>query len=54
MLPGYGAKSSQVADGVFFTIGPDKQLDAWESYLKETEGSSARLYRIYGRDFWMQ
>jgi Zn-dependent M16 (insulinase) family peptidase len=53
MLPGYGAKSSQVADGVFFTIGPDKQLDAWEQYLKAAEGSGTMLYRLYGRDFWM-
>ena len=46
-------KSADVADGSFMVIGPDKQLDAWESYLKSTEGASAKLYRLYGRDFWM-
>ena len=53
MVPGYGAKSANVADGLFFTIGPDKQLDAWEAYLKATEGGGTKLYRLYGRDFWM-
>ncbi|HEU4520695.1 MAG TPA: hypothetical protein VFT12_01760 [Thermoanaerobaculia bacterium] len=52
-IPGYNVKASEVANGVFFVIGPDKQLDAWEEYLKETEGSESRLYRLYGRDFWM-
>jgi hypothetical protein len=42
-----------VADGGFMVIGPDKQLDAWEGYLKSTEGPDAKLYRLYGRDFWM-
>jgi hypothetical protein len=53
LLPGYDAKGLDRSGGSFFVIGPDKQLDAWESYLKSTEGSSAKLYRIYGRDFWM-
>ena len=53
VIPGYGMKSADVADGLFMVIGPDKQLDAWESYLKSTEGASAKLYRLYGRDFWM-
>jgi Zn-dependent M16 (insulinase) family peptidase len=53
MLPGYGAPSSRVADGVFFTIGPDRQLDAWERYLREVEGPQAKLHRLYARDFWM-
>ena len=53
IVPGYGGKSGQVADGAFMVIGPDKQLDAWEAYLKATEGPQAKLYRLYGRDFWM-
>jgi Zn-dependent M16 (insulinase) family peptidase len=53
ILPGYGRKSAEVADGTFMVIGPDKQLEAWEAYLKATEGPEAKLYRLYGRDFWM-
>ena len=52
MLPGYSA-NAEVPDGVYFVIGPDKQLDAWETYLKATEGPSTKLHRLYGRDFWM-
>jgi hypothetical protein len=53
IVPGYDKKASEVADGSYMVIGPDKQLDAWEQYLKATEGDGAKLYRLYGRDFWM-
>ena len=53
LLPGYGMKSGNVADGAFMVIGPDRQLDAWERYLKASEGAETKLYRLYGRDFWM-
>ena len=53
VLPGYGIKGKDVAGAVFFTIGPDKQLDAWEAYLKSAEGAETRLERLYPRDFWM-
>ena len=52
-MPGYGRKSADVVDGAFMVIGPDKQLDAWERYLKASEGAATKLYRLYGRDFWM-
>jgi Zn-dependent M16 (insulinase) family peptidase len=53
-LPGYGGvKGKDVAGAVYFTIGPDKQLDAWEAYLKNAEGAETRLVRLYPRDFWM-
>lgn len=52
MLPGYGGKPGEVPGGVYFVIGPDKQLDAWDRYLRDTEGS--RLHKLYGRDFWMK
>lgn len=52
-LPGYGVKGREVADAYYFTIGPDKQLDAWEGYLRNAEGSDTKLYRLYPRDFWM-
>ena len=51
MLPGY-AKGSEVPGGIYFVVGPDKQLDAWDAYLKESSG--ARLHRLYGRDFWVE
>ena len=53
LLPGYDAKGLDRSDGSFFVIGPDRQLDAWEQYLREVEGPGARLQRLYGRDFWM-
>jgi hypothetical protein len=53
VLPGYNVKGKDVADAVYFTIGADKQLDAWESYLRAAEGAETKLYRLYPRDFWM-
>ena len=50
-LPGYNVKAADVAGGEYFVIGPDKQLDAWEQYVKSADG--ATLCRLYGRDFWM-
>jgi hypothetical protein len=54
ILPGYGAKASQVKDGIYYVIGPEKQLDAYEKYLKTVEGPNTKLYRIYPRDYWMR
>ena len=53
-LPGYGVQGRDVAGAEYFVIGPDKQLDAWEAYLKNAEGDGTKLYRLYPRDFWMQ
>ncbi|HET8797760.1 MAG TPA: hypothetical protein VFO89_08735 [Thermoanaerobaculia bacterium] len=53
ILPGYNVQASEVADAYFFAIGPDKQLDAWEAYLKTAEGAETKLYRLYPRDFWV-
>jgi Zn-dependent M16 (insulinase) family peptidase len=53
ILPGLGAKASEVRGGVYYVIGPEKQLTAYEQYLKTVEGQGARLYRIYPRDYWM-
>jgi hypothetical protein len=52
-LPGYGVKGKDVVDAIYFTIGPDKQQDAWEAYLKNAEGAETKLFRLYPRDFWM-
>jgi len=49
-LPGWDANWKPAADSSYFFIGPDKQLDALDAYLK-TFGAS--LVKIYPRDFWM-
>jgi Zn-dependent M16 (insulinase) family peptidase len=54
ILPGLGAKASDVQGGVFYAIGPEKQLTAYEEYLKTVEGPGARLFRIYPRDYWIR
>lgn len=48
VLPGYDAKTPDVPDAIYFTIGPDKQLDAWDAYL-----GGKKLVKLYPRDFWM-
>ena len=53
ILPGMGVPAENVAGGVYFVIGPEKQLDAYEQYLKKAEGSQASLFRLYPRDFWL-
>jgi len=53
-IPGYGmVRGRDVAEGVYFAIGPDKQLDALDQYIKEKE-SDTKLFRLYARDFWMR
>jgi Zn-dependent M16 (insulinase) family peptidase len=53
ILPGFGTKAADVSGGIFYVIGPEKQLTAYEEYLKTVEGPGARLHRIYPRDYWM-
>lgn len=53
VLPGYGTKARDGQGGVFYVIGPEKQLAAYEQYLKSVEGPDTRLYRIYPRDYWI-
>jgi Zn-dependent M16 (insulinase) family peptidase len=52
LLPGYGVKAKDVPDAIYFTIGPDKQQDAWEAYVHNAEGAETKLWRLYPRDFW--
>jgi Zn-dependent M16 (insulinase) family peptidase len=53
VLPGYGQKLNKVKEGVFFIIGPEKQFQMYEDYLKKVEDKAAFVYRLYPRDFWM-
>jgi Zn-dependent M16 (insulinase) family peptidase len=53
ILPGYGKPSKDVVGGKYFVIGPEKQMEAYEAYLKSVDGNDTKLYRLYPRDFWM-
>ena len=50
VLPGYGKLDPH---GVYFVIGPEKQLAAYQDYLHAAVGKDATLTRIYPRDFWI-
>jgi hypothetical protein len=52
ILPGYVAGAPKVPGAVYFVIGNDKQLSAYEKYLTSAVAPDARLARIYPRDFW--
>jgi hypothetical protein len=52
ILPGYVAGTPKVPGAVYFVIGNDKQLSAYEKYLTSAVAPEARLHRIYPRDFW--
>jgi hypothetical protein len=54
VLPGMGIHGRDVPGAVYFVIGPEKQLDAYEQYLKKAEGPDTRLFRLYPRDFWIE
>lgn len=53
ILPGYGKPAKDIAGGNYFVIGPEKQMQAYENYLKSADGAETILYRLYPRDFWM-
>lgn len=53
LLPGYDGHAHEVKGSVYMVIGPEKQLALYEQYLQTTEGSGAKLYRLYPRDFWI-
>jgi hypothetical protein len=46
LLPGYAPEHQPAKDGVYAVLGPEKQLGAYEKYIK------TKLWRIYPRDFW--
>jgi Zn-dependent M16 (insulinase) family peptidase len=53
VFPGYGMKGKDIAGRNFFVVGPEKQMAAYEAYLKSVEGADTQLYRLYPRDFWL-
>ena len=50
VLPGYGKLDPT---GVYFVIGPEKQMAAYQDYLKSAVAKDATLHRLYPRDFWL-
>src|SRR4029079_6934138 len=38
VFPGYGMKGKDIVGRNFFVIGPEKQMAAYEAYLKSVEG----------------
>jgi Zn-dependent M16 (insulinase) family peptidase len=52
VLPGFNVKGKEVAGANYFSIGSERQLSAYEAYLKSVEGADTKLYRLYPRDFW--
>ncbi|MGE5183415.1 MAG: hypothetical protein ACM31C_15195, partial [Acidobacteriota bacterium] len=50
VLPGLGKPAG---DALYFVIGPEKQLAAYEEYLHAAIGKGTRLVRLYPRDFWI-
>lgn len=53
VLPGMGTPAQNVPGAVYFVIGPEKQLAAWEEYLRQAGSADARVWRLYPRDFWL-
>ena len=53
VLPGMGANPKDVAGAIYFVIGPEKQMAAWEQYLQQADAPDARVWRLYPRDFWL-
>jgi Zn-dependent M16 (insulinase) family peptidase len=52
-LPGYTSNWKPATGGIYFVIGPDRQLDAYEQYLKSAVAPETTLVRMYPRDFWI-
>ncbi|HEY5952094.1 MAG TPA: hypothetical protein VIV40_41640, partial [Kofleriaceae bacterium] len=50
VLPGYGKLDP---NGIYFVIGPEKQMAAYQDYLKGAVSKTTVLHRLYPRDFWL-
>jgi hypothetical protein len=51
VMPGYGTPAK--AGAINFVIGPAKQLDAYQAYLRASVDKTAVVHRLYPRDFWI-
>jgi hypothetical protein len=52
VLPGLDPPGSNVEDGLYFIIGPEKQFRSFEEYLRSSEGDII-THRLYPRDYWI-
>ena len=52
VLPGLGPKNGGAPGTVYFIIGPEKQFQSYEQYLRSIEGD-VTVYRLYPRDYWL-
>jgi hypothetical protein len=53
VLPGVTPPSRGVPGGFYFTIAPEPMLARWEKYVRDHDGPTERVARVYGRDFWL-
>ncbi len=53
VLPGMNPSSEDIPSAVYFVIGPEKQIAAWEDYLRQAGSANSRVWRLYARDFWL-
>jgi hypothetical protein len=53
VLPGWSNGAGGVDGGVYYVVGPEKQLELYEGYLKTAVAPDTRLYRLYPRDYWL-
>ncbi len=52
VLPGLESAEAQNKNRLFFMIGPETQLQPYETYLKSVD-EKAVMYRVYPRDYWI-
>jgi|SRR5882724_3607256 len=53
VFPGYSPNEKLAPGTINFVIGPERQMELYEGYLKSAVGADTHLYRLYPRDFWM-
>jgi hypothetical protein len=53
VIPGLGLKAADVQDGCHLAIADEKQLAAYEDYLKSLDGKDTHIHRLWARDFWI-
>jgi hypothetical protein len=53
VLPGFGVDPASVEGAIFYVVGPDKQFELYEAYLKSAVAPGAKLHRLYPRDYWI-
>jgi Zn-dependent M16 (insulinase) family peptidase len=52
VLPGIDPPGGSVDGSLYFIIGPEKQFQSFEEYLRGTEGETT-VHRLHPRDYWI-